>query len=183
MQKAHRRRPDFQGGFSTIELTVSVALIGITLAVGVQRIDSTVWRLDASARDVSQRLRAARAMAVLKQHDVIVTFDSDGGRLILHIDPNNDGIVDAEERVTSFYLEKGISFSLGTAPAYDDFIEGPIAFEGDKVMFRRNGAASQEGAVYLAGPTGEKVRAVVLSRATGYTETFRYGAEGWRSDD
>lgn len=183
MQKANGRRPGLEGGFSTIELAVSLALIGIMLAVGVQRIDSTAWRLDTAARDVSQRLRAARAMAVLKQHDVIVTFDSDGGRVILHVDPNRDGIVDAEERVTSFHLEEGVSFSLGSAPPYDEFIGGPIAFEGEKVTFRRNGAASQGGAVYLSGPSGQKVRAVVLSRATGYTETFRYGGEGWRSDE
>ncbi len=170
-------------GFSTAELTVSLVLMGIALAVGVQRVDSTVWKLDAAARDVAQRARMARALAVLKQHNVILTFDAQDRVVILHEDSNNDGQVSSDERLTRYYLEKGISFTLGSAPAYADYGDDPITFYDASVTFLRNGSASEEGAVYIAKQSGYKARAVVIARATGYTQMRRYNGSGWNTDD
>ncbi len=177
------QRPGPKGGFTTVELLVGLTLTGITLAIGVQKVDGMAWRLDAAARDVGQRVRTARALAVLKQHDVVVTFDMAESAVVLHEDANNDGIVNGEERVTRYYLEKGIEFTRASAPAYAGFDGGPVTFAGQKVTFMRNGSASEEGAVYVAKVEGERARAIIVSRATGYTDIYRYNGTAWSADE
>jgi predicted outer membrane repeat protein len=50
------------------------------------------------------------------------------------------------------------------------------------VIFRRNGAASSGGAVYLGGRSGEStmIRGVTIEQATGRPEAFRLLEGTWR---
>ena len=170
------------GGFTSVEIGVTLVLIGLTLAFGVARIDTSAWSLDAAAQEVSQRVTAARAMAVLKQHDVIVSFDVAMRAIAIHEDTNSDGVVDEDERLIRHVLDGRVEFQLGDASPFAGFTDGPVTFAGGSVTFLRNGAASEEGAVYVGRPDVEKVRAIVIQRATGYAEVHRYNGARWLDD-
>ncbi|MGD2151635.1 MAG: GspH/FimT family protein [Gemmatimonadales bacterium] len=166
-------------GFTAVELGVTLALIGLVLAFNVARIDSSSWRLDTAIQEVNQRLRAARTLAVLKQHDVVVRFEVATGSIVIHEDANGDGSVDDDERAIRHTLDGNVRFDRGDAPPYAGFTGGAVSFEAGTVTFLRNGSASQEGAVYVGWPGAEKGRVVVLHRATGYTEVHRYDGSKW----
>jgi len=170
-------RPD--AGFTAVELGVTLALIGLLLAFAVVRIDSSSWRLDAATEEVNQRLRAARTLAVLRQHDVVVRFEVATRSIVIHEDANGDGSVDDEERAIRHTLDGNVRFDRGNAPPYAGFSGGAVSFEAGAVTFLRNGSASQEGAVYVGWPGAEVGRVVVLHRATGFTEVHRYDGRKW----
>ncbi len=175
-----RVRPD--GGFTAVELGVTIVLIGLVVAFGIGHVDTTAWKLDAAGHQVEQRLRAARALAVLRQHDVVVSFDTEGRVITVHEDRNSDGVIDAGERVTNRTLEGRAVFDRASAPPFAGFVDGAVTFPAMSVTFERNGSASQEGAVYVGWPGVEKMRVVVVSRATGYAEMYRYNGSDWSSE-
>lgn len=166
-----------------VEVLTSVALLGVALSLGVSRIDSSVWRVDSAAAEVSTRARSARALAVLRQHNVRVTFDVDEGRIVIHEDANSDGAVGQYERVFGYRLDDQVELSRGLAAPYAGFASGPVTFINNTVTFLRNGSASEEGAVYVASANGLKVRAVVIARPTGYTDVIRFDGSGWIVDE
>jgi Tfp pilus assembly protein FimT len=168
-------------GFTTIELSMTLVLTGVVLGLGLQRVDSSSWRLDAAGQQVVQRVRAARALAVLKQHDVVLSFDIDGRALQLHEDANGNGVVDDGERVFREGLDGKSEFTNEGIPAFRGFEDGPVTFENNVVTFRRNGSASQEGAIYVGRPGAEKGRVIVISRATGYAEMHKHNGTSWIS--
>ena len=170
------------GGFTSIDLAITLGIVGLVLALGVQRVNSSVWQLDSAGQLVVQRVRAARTLAALRQHDVIVTFDIGARTIVTHEDANNDGVVDDAERVTRQGLEGKIQFTRGAAPAFAGFADGAVSFDDNSLTFKRNGSASEEGAVYISRPAMEKARVIVISRATGYAEMHRYNGSNWRSD-
>lgn len=167
------------GGFTSVEIGVTLVLIGLTLAFGVARIDTSSWSLDAAAQEVSQRVTAARAMAVLRQHDVIVDFDVATRAMAIHEDTDSDGMVDEDERLIRYVLDGRVEFLLGDASPLAGFTSAPITFAGGSVTFLRNGSASEEGAVYVGRPDVGKVRAIVIRRATGYAEVHLYNGARW----
>lgn len=161
---------------------IALALFAVIVAYGLQRVDSSAWGLDAAARGVVQRVRGARSLAVLKQHDVVVRFDVEGRAIVVHEDANGDGAVDAGERVVRYALESGADFTRGSSPPYRGFTAGPVTFEGAALVFRRNGSASEEGVVYLGRSGAARSRAVVIARSTGSAEMLRYDGTNWVSD-
>ena len=175
-----QQKPLGVGGYSLMDMVVVIVLMGVILGYAISRVSSFGWRLDAAAREVSQRARIARALAVMRQHAVIVTFDVGAGAVVVHEDKNDDGVRDDTERVMVHPLEKGVEFTRGLAPAFETFDPSPVTFSDERVTFLRNGSASQEGAVYLSGSADEeKARVVVISRATGFTRILNYAGSGW----
>ncbi len=173
--------PRSEGGFTSVDVAIALGLIGLMVAMGVSRVDSSAWRLDEAGQEVAQRVRAARALAVFKQHDVIVSFDVDGDAVVVHEDTNGNGADDSGERVMRYPLNGQIQFTRGSAPAYGGFDAGPVTFTDNKITIERNGSASEEGAVYVSRPGADKARAVVVNRATGYAQMHRYNGSNWIS--
>jgi prepilin-type N-terminal cleavage/methylation domain-containing protein len=177
--RPHNRR---DSGFTMMEVTLTLALMGIVLAMGVRRVDTSAWKLDAAGQQVVQRVRAARALAVLRQHDVVVNFDIENGAIVVHEDVDGDGEIGDDERVTRRGLEGKNEFTLGGATAFAGFEGGAVTFSDASVTFKRNGSASEEGAVYVSRPGLEKARVIVISRATGYSVMHRYNGSRWISE-
>jgi len=170
-------------------MTVLVVL-GILASIAVPRIDISGYRADAAMQSVGSALLVAQRAAVVRQHDVVVSFDASVGLIRIHEDADNDGRITPGERVRFEPLEDGINFGRGGAPAFR-IGDGAISFtrkhEGHPaVTFRRNGSASEEGGFYLtttrarSGGHAYDTRLVVVDRATGRTSWFHHTGSAWK---
>jgi len=179
-----------RSGFTLVELLVVLTMIGIVVTFALPRIDYTRMRVDSGYRQVGIKLLAAQRKAVLQQHAVVVAFDSVGGRLRLHDDRNNNGVIDSGEPIEYVMLEDGLVFGRGSTPA------GPI---GDAaitlnrkqgtlpaVTFHRSGSAGEFGGFYLTSGRSrasaryvEDTRAFDIDRATGRVSLLQYAGGRW----
>jgi Tfp pilus assembly protein FimT len=172
-----------------IELLIVLALMATLAGIAMPRINYVALRVDANARTVRGVLQQAWRMAVQKQHDVLVSFDTAGRRVRTLEDANNDGLPTAGERTVWRPLEDGVRFdapSNGVTGAVTAAVVGPglkTVTSYPTVTFRRNGATSGDIEVYVAAQnrTLWERRAVTMAQATGRTEWFRYVNSAWRS--
>lgn len=180
-----------RGGYSLVEVMTVLVVMGILAAIAAPRLDVARYRADSAMQAVGSGLLVAQRAAVVKQHDVVVSFDT-GARLVrTHEDADNDGRIDAGELVRVQPLDEGVAFGRGGAPAFR-IGDGPVSFTRAQagrpaVTFHRNGSASEEGGVYLtsaraarggAHPTDARV--VVVDRATGRPSWFNYTGPTWK---
>lgn len=123
---AHRRpgvRQHDRRGFSLVEMLFVLALIGLLISIVAPMFNPGRWRADSAVQEVMVGLNAAQRLAVLRQHDVIVTFQVDQHRLQVHRDADNDGTIDAGEDTRVIELPESVGFLRGPAPP----IEGVTA--------------------------------------------------------
>ena len=175
-------------GFSLPELLIVLGLFGILASYFAPRLDVAKFRQDSAVLEISMALGLAQQKAVLRGHSVRVGIDTAGARLVLHEDANNDQTVDTGEDVRVVELGDGVSFGLGGAPTLHGtafaVAEGPDGVP--TLRFFRNGAASQEGTIYLtseraasSGAFPEDARALTLERSTGRTTCHSYRSGAW----
>jgi type II secretory pathway pseudopilin PulG len=172
-----------------IELMSVMVILGITLSMVGPRIDLHGYAVEAETRAVGSELMKAQRQAVQAQHDVVVAFDVEGGRLRVHADANVNGVIDGGEEVRQRPLGEHVTFGRGGLPAMFAG-DGAVTFtrlqEGlPSVTFRRNGSVDQEGGFYLTsvrnaeGGHPDETRAVRILRATGRAEWFGYDGSNW----
>lgn len=173
-----------RGGFTLIELIIVAALVGIVAAVSIPRIVPSRTAPEEGARVLTTALMMAQRMAVTEQRNVIVRFDIDAAEVIVHVDSDHNEHVDTGERV--YRVPLGDAVELGTHVSarpgetppvtFTDRIDGMPAF-----TFRRNGSASQAGAVYLTWARAESYdeRLVSVVRATGRAEVYENRNGSW----
>jgi type IV fimbrial biogenesis protein FimT len=98
-----------QGGFTMVELIVTIAVIAILFAIAVPNIISWLpnYRLKAAARDVISNFQKAKMEAVKRNTDVVINFTTGTytpsgqvGSYLIFVDNNpGNGTFDAGERV------------------------------------------------------------------------------------
>jgi hypothetical protein len=156
------------------------------------RIDTRLIKVNATARSLAMFVLSAQQRAVLSQRNVLVVFDSAGGRVVMHEDQNNDGVRDPNEKERSYDLEVGVHFMRGAAPA------GP---PGDSSLnmrrvngvpmftYRRNGSASESAGFYIGtdrSASGTQyssdVRAFTIDRGTGQVVRWILQGAQWRRE-
>lgn len=168
-------------------MVVTVLLVGLIAAIALPRVNLHRFRVDAGVRQVQVALQQAERAAVQSQHDMLVSFDVSGGRVRTVDDVNNDGMVEAGERIRWRALEDGIKFSVPPSALPNG---GPGAVTGANlisvdamptIIFRRDGAASSDLQTYLTSTRdkSEDFRALQVSRATGRVDWFRLRTAGW----
>ena len=184
------RAPAGDAGFSLIELALVLIMIGLMSAIMMPNIAVARFQLDASVMEVGTGLQASQRLAVLRQHDLVISFDTTTGRMTVHSDANNDGAFQSGEDVRVVDLEEGVMFGLGgasgrpqgnTAVTFTNLHLGLPA-----LTFHRNGSASQEGIIYLTsirsgsgGAYPEDTRAVEVERSTGRVRCFSFKTNSW----
>jgi prepilin-type N-terminal cleavage/methylation domain-containing protein len=176
-------------GVTAIELLIVLALIGILAGFALPRINFGQFQADAGARLVRITLQGAQRMAITRQYDVVVSFDTANGRLRVLEDRNDNEQVDPGERATWHPLEDGVHFAVPPAPADGTPATAPVvgsnlrSVDGmPSVIFRRDGAASSTVTAYLTAKQANPndFRAVRVVQSTGRTEWLRYLDGRWK---
>lgn len=177
-----------RAGFTLVEILLVLGIVAIILTIAAPALSPDRWRSDGAVQVVAIAMNAAQRTAVLRQHDVVLTFERSNDRIQVHVDLDNDGVVDSGESTRVIELPETIGFKNTGAAAISGGTP-PITFasgSGDPVLtFHRNGSASSEGAVYLGPVRGRKTsvptaaRAVTIERATGVVRCFSYRTGSW----
>ena len=180
-----------RAGFSVIELVVVMSVMGILLTIVVPRIDVARFQLDAAIQEVASAVAAARGQSILRQHDFVLMFDEDEDRFFVLKDLNNNRTTDAGEDRRMVQLSEGVKFDRGGATPLLG-LNGPISFtklvdQLPALTFHRNGAASEEGVIYLTsvravrvGNNDQDTRALQIERATGRVRCFTFRTLAWQ---
>jgi len=176
-------------GFSFIELLIVCILLGLVAAFVAPSIDVTKYKIESAMQGVGITLLGLERQSITQQHDIIVMFDQTQQALRVHEDLNNNGVVDAGERVRRIPLGDQIVYGLGSATAMP-MGAGPVTFtkvvSGYKALvFHRDGSASEAAGFYLTSIRATKysgykgdARAIVLDRATGRASWYRFNTTG-----
>lgn len=180
-QRAARR------GFTLLELTVVLIMVGVIAAMAVPRLNYEKYRADAAMRTVRTVMQGAQRNAIMRQTNVVVAFDVSNRQMRIVEDANNNCVYDGGERSTSRPLEDGAKFAVpatgyGSTPAAAVTGSNLCMLAGlPAVQFLRDGAASSDVDVYLTSSRGAAVdyRLVRVTRATGRTESFRPSGATW----
>jgi prepilin-type N-terminal cleavage/methylation domain-containing protein len=178
------------GGFTLVEVLLVVALMGIMMSITMPRIDIARFRVDAGVRGVASTISRYRGQAIVRQYDFVLTFDVQGDRIHVLHDVNNNGTADQDEERVTVLLTEAVAFGLGGATALNGASEA-ISFTKRSeslpaLTFRRSGAASEEGTVYITaakaarlGGWPELTRALVIERSTGSVHCSSYRTLVW----
>ena len=178
-----------QVGFTMIELLTVMAVAGILMLIAAPRIDVPRFQLDAAMREIGSSVALARGRSILRQHDYILMFHENG--FVLLEDRNNNGSTDPGEERRTVELPDRVRFDRGGATPMLGLTQAisftKTAEELPALTFHRNGAASEEGVIYLtsvraagAEVNSQDTRALRIERATGRVRCFTYRTLSWR---
>jgi len=132
-------------GFTLIELTTTLALLGIISAIAIPSYFSWLPRhkLQTSVRYIYDDMNMARSRAVRTNTDIGIEFNTSNDTYRVFADTDNDQIFDAGETVISTgTLENGIDITNST-------------FTANTYGFNSRGmAAGTTGDVHMTNPSG-----------------------------
>lgn len=176
-------------GVTLTEMMIVVVLLSLVSALALPRLNFAQFKSDDSVRSVRTTLQNAQRLAITRQYDVIVSFDTVNQGMRICEDLNNNYQIDPGERVTYVPLDKGVKF----ANPPQGGVVGPTGASviGTNVMsisnmpsvvFLRSGSASTYLEVYLTanGNNGEtEWRGVQVTQSTGRTVWYRWLTTLW----
>ena len=180
--------PAEAAGFTLAEMLAVMVIVGIFATMMAPLFTPDRWRADSAVQELAMGLNAAQRLAVLSQHDLIVTFGTADNVMRLHSDNDNDGVRDAGEDVRVQQLPENMGFGGGGAPALPSG-GNPVNFASGgpdtTLTFHRNGSASRSGILYVRPLRGSMatdpgaVRALSVERATGEVRCYSYRTGTW----
>lgn len=181
---ARGRRP--QSGFTLVELIYIVILLGIMAGFAAPFIDVSRFRLNSAVMEVTTQLMSAQRYAVLRGHDVVIAFDEDEEWMRIHLDANNDGLIQSDENTSVAQLGDGVTFGRAPGATLSASTENVTFTQkqgGLKALtFHRNGSASEIGYIYLTfsrSSLPKANRAAEIVRSTAKVKCWSYRTETW----
>ena len=177
-------------GFTIIELCVVLIMVSIILGMAMPRLNYQRYRADAAARVTRAVLQTSQRAAIMRQTNMLIVFSVAQRRMIIIEDANNSYGHDPGERIRVRPLEEGATFIVPTAavpgmPAPTSPVTGPsltTVWGMPAVAFLRDGASSTDVSIYVCSARclPENQRALVLTQASGRTESWRHNGSTWR---
>jgi prepilin-type N-terminal cleavage/methylation domain-containing protein len=177
-------------GFTIIEMVIVLVVAGFLMALAVPKIDFILmkYRADAAAQLIRSTLQQAQRNSLVRQYDVVVSFDTAGGRIRVLQDVNNNGAIDVGETVNTKSFEDGSHYAApptALAGFGTKVIDGPTIktlTAYPTVTFHRDGSASSDFTVYLtsARTTLTDFRAITVTQGTGRMDWYRYDGTAWQ---
>ena len=175
-------------GFTLLELTVVLIMVGLIAGMAVPRLNYEKYRAEAAMRTVRSVLQGAQRNAIMRQTNVVVAFNLAANAMEIIEDADNDCNHDAGERLTTRPLEDGAKFDLPPTPyglPVSQAVSGPglCTIRGlPAIQFLRDGATSTDLEAYLTSSRGTKAdfRLIRVTMASGRTEAFRFDGTNWQ---
>jgi prepilin-type N-terminal cleavage/methylation domain-containing protein len=188
--RSTRSRPRARHGFTIIELAVVLIMVGIITGMAIPRLNYERYRADAAARVTRAVLQTSQRQAIMRQTNMLVVFWVGGRRMFIIEDANNSYSYDPGERIRVRPLEEGAQFVLptaavpGTSPPSTP-VSGPnlrTVWGLPAIAFLRDGASSTDLNIYVCSARclPENQRALVLTQASGRTESWRFNGALWK---
>ena len=175
-------------GFTIMELVTTMGIMSILAAVALPRVNLHQFRIDAGVRIVQSSLLQGERFAVQRQHDMIVSFDIPGNRVLLIDDQNNNATADPTEKVLVRPLEDGVRFLAPTVAINGGTV---AAVAGARVRtvggypsitFHSDGATSTDLQVYITStrPDATDFKGLNVTRSTGHVDFYGYTTGAWK---
>jgi len=174
-------------GFTLFELLIVLAVMSILAAVMLPKVNLNQFRIDAGVRITQAALMQAERYAVQRQHDMIVSFDVPGNRVLVIDDLNNNGAADVDEKVMVHGLEDGVRFAVPSA-AIGGGVLAEVAGSNlqtiagyPSILFHRDGAASTDLQVYITStrPYATDFKGLSVTQSTGHVDYYSYSTGSW----
>lgn len=179
-------------GITVVELIAVMSLIGIMVTIAAPMLDKERFQLNGAALSVGSTFAAQQRNAVMRQHNIVLAFDTTANSMRVHYDLNNDNTVDAGENFSVVELEEGVVFGRGASPARA-MSSASISLAGTQdgmpaLTFRRNGSSSEEAIIYLTSQRARMFdgttyaadgRAVEIERATARIRCYSHASGTW----
>jgi prepilin-type N-terminal cleavage/methylation domain-containing protein len=176
-----------QRGITLTEVLVSVALIGVLMAVAVPNYSD--WADKQQINGESQKLyldlMLARVSAIKNNNNVIFTFDAGNNQYKIHDDSNGDGN-EAGETVKLVSLHPRVQFGFFGASITDmdgGSVSTPVALAGggNQITFDPRGQANTGGSVYMihssdAAKNNDRLKGFSVVQATGGVDIWTYNS-------
>ena len=174
------------GGFTLVEITYVVIIIGILAMFIAPTLNVTKFRMNSAVVEVATELMAAQRNAVLRGHDVVVAIDENAKWLRIHLDANNDGQIQNGENTKVAQLGEGVTFGRSGSSTLTPSTQ-TITFSQKQgslkaLTFHRNGSASEAGVIYLThlhNENPEDDRAIEIIRSTAKVKCWNNYTGSW----
>ncbi len=88
-----------KAGFTLVELMIAVSILGLVIILSVPNFSRFIntWRLKGEAEQFGVALRTARSVAVMKNIDVVFSFNANNNTYSYFEDKDRDGSIDSDE--------------------------------------------------------------------------------------
>jgi prepilin-type N-terminal cleavage/methylation domain-containing protein len=189
-----------RAGVTLIELILVVVIAGIAAAMAIPHVNYIGFRMNQNAEAIRVGLQRAQALAISKQHNVIVSVYPNRNQLWI-IEDNNDNMTwTAGERRTVISMQGGGQLwttptsALTTTGCSGNGTSGPMTgskltstipgttSSGPAIAFRADGAASSDAQIYLtsARKYAADARAVCVLQSTGHVDWYKFVGGAWK---
>jgi type IV fimbrial biogenesis protein FimT len=142
--------------FTLTELMIVISIMGLIAVLSVPNYNRFMmgWRLNGETQQLASALRTARSSAIMKNIDVVFTFDPDRGTYSWFEDNNRNGSLDSGEYESS-------EFDL------TDMVEiAGHTLSSTTLTFSNKGTTRESGSITLRNTINE-IRSVRIFGGTG----------------
>ncbi len=143
-------------GFTLTELMIAITILGLIAVLSVPNYQRFMmgWRLNGETQQLASALRTARSSAVMKNIDVVFTFDPDANTYSWFEDMNRNGNLDnGEYESAEFELTDTVEIAAHT-------------LSSTVLTFGSKGNTRESGSITLRNPLNN-VRSVRIFGGTG----------------
>ncbi len=143
-------------GFTLVELMITIAILGLIAVLAVPNYQRFMmgWRLNGETQQFATALRTARSSAVMKNIDVVFTFDPDTDTYSWFEDADQDGNLDnGEYQSASYELPETVDIAAHT-------------LSSTTLTFGSRGNTRESGSITLRNPLND-VRQIRIFGGTG----------------